>query len=515
MDGTVEAPVRRRSRRDWFVDACFFLAAVGFGVVMSGIRLGEGTLTTPLWLFNLDQLTGVAGCAALWLRRRHPVGLAVALVAVSSYSELVAGAMLVALFTVAVHRPPRVTGFVFGLSLVAAAVFVIVRPEPGEPPAALFILGAALQGAAVGWGLFVHHRRRLVAAQRERAERAVTEARLRAEQAQHQAREAIAREIHDVLGHRLSLLSVHAGALEYRPDAPPEDIARAAKIIRESAHQALQDLREVIGVLRAPVGELPQPTLADIPQLVEESVRAGMHVSLAEEVDGVTPDTVGRTAYRVVQEALTNAHKHAAPESRVRVRLTGAPGQGLTVEIHDSPRTSRPATAETDGPETTAPQGATSPAAVTPHAPRRGESFSCSAVSDADGSGTADSGTDGPGTVTCQAGGSHTAASPGSSACGDATGLPVSDVNAPGRGGSRGAVSPAAGVFADTFRVAGSRVAGHFGHDTRTPPGGVGGGSGQGLIGLAERVGLAGGRLEYGPRPEGGWRLAAWLPWPS
>ena len=69
--------------------------------------------------------------------------------------------------------------------------------------------------------------------------------------------------MHDVLGHRLSLLSLHAGALEYRPDASAQEIAQAAKVVRESAHQALQDLREVIGVLRGPVGELPQPTLAE------------------------------------------------------------------------------------------------------------------------------------------------------------------------------------------------------------------------------------------------------------
>lgn len=162
---------------------------------------------------------------------------------------------------------------------------------------------------------------------RDRAARAETEALLRVEQAQHQAREAIAREIHDVLGHRLSLLSVHAGALEYHPGASAEDVARAAKVIRESAHQALQDLREVVGVLRAPVGELPQPTLADLQQLVAESGQAGMRVDLREEVHGAVPGRVGRTAYRTVQEALTNARKHA-PGAEVRVSLTGAPGRG-------------------------------------------------------------------------------------------------------------------------------------------------------------------------------------------
>ena len=132
--------------------------------------------------------------------------------------------------------------------------------------------------------------------------------------------------MHDVLGHRLSLLSVHAGALEFRPDAPAEEVARATKVIRENAHQALQDLREVIGVLRAPVGELPQPTLADVHQLVAESGRVGMRVSLHDETGGPVPDLAGRTAYRVVQEALTNARKHA-PGPRSASSWPG-PGRG-------------------------------------------------------------------------------------------------------------------------------------------------------------------------------------------
>ena len=86
--------------------------------------------------------------------------------------------------------------------------------------------------------------------------------------------------MHDVLAHRISLLSLHAGALEFRPDAPPEEVARAAAVIRASAHQALEDLRAVIGVLRdGPDGEAPQPpqpTLAALPGLLEESRAAGM-----------------------------------------------------------------------------------------------------------------------------------------------------------------------------------------------------------------------------------------------
>ena len=259
-------------------------------------------------------------------------------------------------------------------------------PAPGEvaapgagratgswTPCSLFLFGVVVQGAAVGCGLFIHYRRQLVLSLRDRALRAETEAHLRAEQAQQRARDEIAREMHDVLGHRLSLLSVHAGALEFRPDASPEEIARAAKVIRENAHLALQDLREVIGVLRAPrgqsgrgrgragwacpagwasapVGELPQPTLADVRQLVAESGRAGMRVGLREELGGATvPDLVGRTAYRTVQEGLTNARKHA-PGAEVVVRLAGSPGEGLTVEVCNEAPGSRPAPGPDPGP---------------------------------------------------------------------------------------------------------------------------------------------------------------------
>ena len=397
--GTASAAAPRRRPRDWVVDTLLFLLAVLAWLLTTANRLEASTEVAPAWLFDLDQVAGALGCLGLWLRRRWPVGLALALVALSTFSETVAGAMVVALFTVAIHRPPRTTARVYALSVLAALVYVVVRPEPGVPAIALFLFGVVVQGAAVGWGLFIHYRRQLVLSLRDRAVRAETEAHLRAEQAQQRARDEIAREMHDVLGHRLSLLSVHAGALEFRPDASPEEIARAAKVIRENAHLALQDLREVVGVLRAPVGELPQPTLADVRQLVAESGRAGMRVGLREELGGATvPDLVGRTAYRTVQEGLTNARKHA-PGAEVVVRLAGSPGEGLTVEVCNEAPGSRPA----PGPD-------------------------------------------------------------------------------PG---------PAAGA------------------EAVSDPG-----PGQGLVGLAERVALADGRLEHGPTAGGGWRLAAWLPWP-
>ncbi|MEU4830191.1 histidine kinase [Streptosporangium sp. NPDC023615] len=322
-------PAPRRSVRDWIVDIGLFLAAAAFGVLTLSDRLAAPPLDIPLWAFRLDQLVGVLGCVALWARRRWPVGLVVVLVVLSAFFELVAGAMLVALFTVAVHRTVRTTALVFAVSMVSSLIFVTVRIMPGMPGEVLFMVGFVAQSAATGWGLFVQHRRRLLVSLRESAARAEAEA-------QQLARETIAREIHDVLGHRLSLLSVHAGALEFHPDAPAEDIARAAGVIRQSAHQALQDLREVIGVLRAPAGELLQPSLSDIEELVAESRRAGMRVELSQEVRESVPSRAGGTAYRIVQEALTNVRKHARG-AEVSVRTAGTPGEWLTVEVRDRP----------------------------------------------------------------------------------------------------------------------------------------------------------------------------------
>ncbi|WP_033345840.1 sensor histidine kinase, partial [Catenuloplanes japonicus] len=117
------------------------------------------------------------------------------------------------------------------------------------------------------------------------------------------------------------------------------EVAKAAGVIRASAHQALQDLREVIGVLREPAREgdpeRPQPTLADLTTLVEESRAAGARVALSlPAVEVPPPDVVGRTAYRMIQEGLTNARKHA-PGARVTVDVTGEPGKGLSITVRN------------------------------------------------------------------------------------------------------------------------------------------------------------------------------------
>src|SRR5262249_50488237 len=177
-------------------------------------------------------------------------------------------------------------------------------------------IGVPVLGVAVSLGLFARVRRELVLSLRERTERLEAEERLHIEQAREAERRRIAREMHDVLAHRLSLLSVHAGALEFRPDASPEEGNEAARVIRASARAALQELREVIGLLRDDGDEgvqPPQPKFGDIPKLVDESRAAGMNVRFRDGAapEAEVPAAVGRTAYRVVQEGLTNARKHA------------------------------------------------------------------------------------------------------------------------------------------------------------------------------------------------------------
>ncbi|MEU1370612.1 histidine kinase [Streptomyces sp. NPDC005803] len=329
----------RRTVRDWVVDITAFLCAAGIGV--ASLAAIEADATTSDVVVLIDSLVGAAACCALWVRRRWPVGLAVALTLLSLVEPVAAGAWLVALFSVAVHRPFRPVALVGAGALIAAPVQPYLRPDPSTSFMLSTVIGVLLVLLVLSWGMVVRSQRQLVVTLRERARRAEAEAGLRAEQAQRLAREDIAREMHDVLAHRLTLLSVHAGALEFRPDAPPAEVARAAGVIRDSAHEALQDLREIIGVLRSPRegdgdGNRPQPTLATLDALVAESRLAGMKVTLDNRLadPSAAPAATGRTVYRIAQEGLTNARKHA-PGAEVTVTVTGGPGQGITVEVRN------------------------------------------------------------------------------------------------------------------------------------------------------------------------------------
>src|SRR6516165_1580466 len=328
-----DPPAAARSRRDWIVDSVLFLLAAMLGI-SAGVTSARHGLRGPLLV--IDAIGGAMLCLALWWRRRWPLGLGLASLPVLALSSSAGPAGVVILYTVAAYRRWQLAVLVAAAQVVLLPLERAIHPQ-GNSLAAYYLAGTLGPAVVVAWGMFRRSRRQ---AQRERARRAEAEEMLRIEQIRYAERTRIAREMHDVLAHRISLLSLHAGALEFRPDAPPEEVARAAAVIRASAHQALDDLRAVIGVLRDRTdGQAPQPpqqTLGALPGLLEESRAAGMRIHAEVRVPDLAavPDTIGRHALRIIQEALTNARKHA-PSAPVELCLDGAPGQGLAIEVRN------------------------------------------------------------------------------------------------------------------------------------------------------------------------------------
>src|SRR5437899_6737054 len=212
-----------RSTRDWMVDVGFFVLAIAGGAFGFLWPSSQGA-SVPEPLEITDLVLGLLACLAVFFRRRWPLGLALALLPIGLVSGASLGAQCVAMFNVAVHRRFRTVLVVGVLYTVMGMVFWALRmPKPG--PLWLDTFGAlvvniGINGAFLGWGMFVRARRQLVLSLRERAMRAEADQQQRVEQARRLERERIAREMHDVLAHRLSLLSLHAGALEFPPGAP-------------------------------------------------------------------------------------------------------------------------------------------------------------------------------------------------------------------------------------------------------------------------------------------------------
>lgn len=319
----------KRTARDWLVDAIMFVLAAGIGVLV----FAESEEAHSEFEDLLDLVLGVVSLIALWWRRRWPAGTGVLITAASAFSAFSAGAALIALFNIALRGTRRQIIAVTAIGIAGGVVYTLMYPTDDDVPLAIELAFAVLITlVVVPWGLFTRTQRDLVHTERERAKEAEAEHRAHVEAAREAERRRIAGEMHDVLAHRLSLLAVHAGALEFRPDASPAEIEEAAGVIRATATEALRDLRDVIGVLRTGDGDTapPQPTLDAIPALVEESRAAGMHVRSRIEASGGEV-LVGRTAYRVVQEGLTNARKHA-PAAAVEVTV-GPSDQSLVVEV--------------------------------------------------------------------------------------------------------------------------------------------------------------------------------------
>ncbi|MEU5023830.1 sensor histidine kinase [Streptomyces milbemycinicus] len=224
-------------------------------------------------------------------------------------------------------------------ALAALAVFTAIVARVWEPSVTVITIGVLRTALGPLLTLYFEARRRLVLALTERAERAERERHLLAEQARAEERARLAGEMHDVVTHRVSLMVLQAGAL--RITAPDEATRQAAEELRAAGCQALDELRDLVGILRtAPEGD-PTPSVAGFPALVAESTAVGTPAELIEEGDrALASPVVGRTAYRIVREALTNVRKHA-PGARVTVRV-GYGAAHLRLTVRNTPPAAGP-----------------------------------------------------------------------------------------------------------------------------------------------------------------------------
>ena len=292
----------------------------------------------------LDVVCGIATFLLYPLRHRYPVPVVAAIVVLSTFSVLSAVLSAMAVISLATRRKPyEITGiaFLFAVCSIAGDKF-LPSPEPVAWWEAL-LYNVLFIGVIVLTGLYIGGRRQLLQSLRNQARSAERENQAHIHTARADERTRIAREMHDVLAHRLSLVALHAGALEYRTDLSAETTRETATVIRDNAHKALGELREVLGMLRDPntlfVDEnaRPQPTLGQLRELLAQSRAVGTEVLLTmspgfEERLALLPESTSRHLYRVIQEALTNALRHA-PGAEVELCLAGKPGRKVHVQL--------------------------------------------------------------------------------------------------------------------------------------------------------------------------------------
>jgi signal transduction histidine kinase len=319
----------------WRYALCLVISGLAWGNVI------EGQWESNRTLFWTDIALGVPSYVLVAFRRRWPLPIAVLLNVMAAYSGIAAGPACLATVSLASRRVLWQLAVLGAVSITAGEVFNAVQPSQ-DPEAAWVDLTVNLVAtvALLGWGMYIGSRRELLWTLRDQVQKAQEERDLRADQARTSERGRIAREMHDVLAHRISQVSMHANALMFRDDLTAEEMRESVAVIQEKANEALVDLRSVLGVLRDPAtGQLldkPQPTYADLAELVEEARESGLHVEYADLLDAGAPmpDVTGRTVYRIVQEALTNARKHA-PGALVTVTLSGSESAGVDILVRN------------------------------------------------------------------------------------------------------------------------------------------------------------------------------------
>jgi len=303
----------------------------------------EGSYTT---MDALGVVLTLVGVGVLVLRRRQPlvtlwVSIGAAIVyTLRDYVETGhAIAVLIALYTAAEHTPRR--QWAWG-ALAVGAFFVVLRfLRPEDLSSANFVANVALFGIAAAFGDSNATRRATTEAVRARAEALERNQAIEAERAVADERLRIARQLHDVVAHALAVIAVQSTAGSQVIDTKPDEAKKVLDRINDASRETLDEMRRMLGILRgdeAGDGELaPAPGLGDVETLVEGVRAAGVEVDL--DVSGVedrVPAGVGLTAFRIVQEALTNVLKHAGP-ARAEVHIACDPGV-VSIQVDDDGR---------------------------------------------------------------------------------------------------------------------------------------------------------------------------------
>jgi signal transduction histidine kinase len=311
------------AQRPWVLDGAIVAAIVALG----SLRGPDGGESTAGWAFTVALALPLLG------RRRWPVGVfaVIAVIAVGQWAADVRAfgdsALLVALYTVAATQPLRTT-------LAAAAVIelgialAVARWAPDSSPVDGFVALSGLATAAAVLGVNVQRRHALMASLRERAERLEAERDQQGRLAAAAERSRIAREMHDIVAHNLSVMIALADGASFAVRDAPDDAEVAMRSASRTGRQALTEMRRLLGILRddGEAERTPQPGIAQLEALVEQVRAAGVPTTLT--VTGAPSEQAAAglqlAAYRIVQEALTNTLKHAGPgvEAAVSLRWT-------------------------------------------------------------------------------------------------------------------------------------------------------------------------------------------------
>ena len=323
----------RRGRYDLVEVADVIIALICFGITNSTLT-NENASHHGHHAPGLLVLLAFVDCAPLALRTRFPLSAWAFSAAALIWTSLVippgslggpdfpvAGALVygLCLYAVTVRCRPRIVVGAAAVT-VAGAAFI----DPGSTPSAVF-----LTAVAILLGVVVRVRR---SGARQLAEQ---ERRHSGERALLEERQRIARELHNVVAHHMSVIAIQAEAAPYKTADPPPELVESFGEIRASALAGLAELRRVLGVLRTGGQDTaPQPGLADLDALLDSARSGGVSVTVTCSGNPVTlPEGVDLSAYRIVQEALSNAMRHA-PGSHVRVHLAYRP-DSLALEVRN------------------------------------------------------------------------------------------------------------------------------------------------------------------------------------